>query len=255
MAIATSGALSMSAIHVEAEGSPYAHSGIVSLNDTNVRGLTPASGYTINSTANTTISIGDFYGASATSPMSTTNYARINSSNDTTYITRTVTSAIVFNSVSMNFRLRRQDNYVYYEVQNTASANSSTWWNASGTSQGSMGTNYVTMGRFNLGGITAIKMNWALSSSPSGSSASIVGNTTLTGATYSASDNSFQSVSNGQSIGARLNVLASAECYAQNTSTGVITMDVTAQKSGYDDTTLGTYRHEVRSVAISNNCF
>ena len=55
--------------------------------------------------------------------------------------------------------------------------------------------------------------------------------------------------------GARLNVLASAECYAQNTSTGVVTMDVTAQKSGYSDTTLGTYRHEVRSVAISNNCF
>ena len=126
---------------------------------------------------------------------------------------------------------------------------------ASGTSQGSMGTNYVTMGRFNLGGITAIKMNWALSSSPSGSSASILGNTNLTGATYSASDNTFQSVSNGQSIGARMNVLASAECYAQNTSTGVITMDVTAQKSGYTDTTLGTYRHEVRSVAISNNCF
>ena len=64
MALATSGALSMSAIHVEAEGSPYAHSGIVSLNDTNVRGLTPASGYSINSTAGTTSSIGDFYGAS-----------------------------------------------------------------------------------------------------------------------------------------------------------------------------------------------
>ena len=254
MPIATSGALSMSAIHVEAEGSPYAHSGIVSLNDTNVRGLTPASGFTINSTANTTISIGDFYGASATSPMSTTNYARINSGNDTTYITRTVTSGIVFNAVAMHFRLRRQDNYVYYEVQNTASLNSATWYNTSGTGS-SMGTSYVTMGRFNLGGITAIKMNWAISSSPSGSSASIIGNTSLTGATYSASDNTFQSVSNGQSIGARLNVLASAECYAQNTSTGVITMDVTAQKSGYDDTTLGTYRHEVRSVAISNNCF
>jgi hypothetical protein len=249
MALQSSGAISLANIQTEFGGSNpismneyYRGGGLVPSSVTAV----PASG---------TIDMADFYGTSNVSPMSTTNYARINSSSDTTFITRTVTSAIVFNSVSMNFRLRRQDNYVYYEVQNTASANSSTWWNASGTSQGSMGTNYVTMGRFNLGGITAIKMNWAITSSPSGSSASIIGNTSLTGATYSASDNSFQSVSNGQSIGARLNVLASAECYQQSTSTGVVTMDVTAQKSGYSDTTLGTYRHEVRSVAISNNCF
>lgn len=249
MALQSSGAISLANIQSEFGGSNpismneyYRGGGLVPSSVTAV----PASG---------TIDMADFYGTSNVSPMSTTNYSRINSGNNSTYITRTVTSGIVFNSVSMNFRLRRQDNYVYYEVQNTASANSSTYWNASGTSQGSMGTNYVTMGRFNLGGITAIKMNWAISSSPSGSSASIIGNTSLTSATYSASDNSFQSVSNGQSIGARLNVLASAECYAQNTSTGVVTMDVTAQKSGYSDTTLGTYRHEVRSVAISNNCF
>lgn len=197
----------------------------------------------------------DFYGTSDVSPMSTTNFARINSGNNTTFITRTVTSGIVFNALAMNFRLRRVTNYVYYEVQNAVSAATSTWWNASGTSQGSMGTSYVTMGRFNLDGITAIKMNWSISSSPSGSSASIFGNTSLTGATYSAVDNTFQTVSNNQSIGARLNVLASAECFAQNTSTGVVTMDVTARKSGYTDTTLGTYRHEVRAVAISNNCF
>lgn len=248
MALQSSGAISLANIQTEFGGSNpislseyYRGGGLVPSSVTAV----PASG---------TIDFADFYGTSNVSPMSTTNFARINSSNDTSFITRTVTSGIVFNNVSMNFRLRRQDNYVYYEVQNTASANTATWYNTSGTGS-SMGTSYVTMGRFNLGGITAIKMNWSISSSPSGSSASIIGNTTLTGATYSASDNSFQSVSNGQSIGARLNVLASAECYAQNTSTGVVTMDVTAQKSGYSDTTLGTYRHEVRSVAISNNCF
>ena len=64
MALPTSGALSMSDIHVEAEGSPYAHSGTVSLNDTNVRSLTPASGKTINTASGSTISIADFYGAS-----------------------------------------------------------------------------------------------------------------------------------------------------------------------------------------------
>lgn len=251
MALQTSGAISLNQIHVEAGGTSGT---TASLNDSDIRGLNEAAGKTINNTSGTTIDFDDFYGASNAVAMSTTNYARINSANDTTYITRTVTSGIVFNTVSMNFRLRRQDNYVYYEVANTASANTATWYNTSGTGT-AMGTSYVTMGRFNLGGITAIKMNWAISSSPSGSSASITGNTANTTATYSASDNTFQTVSNGQSIGARLNVLASAECYAQNTSTGVVTMDVTAQKSGYLDTTLGTYRHEVRAVAISNNCF
>ena len=250
MAVPSSGIISLAKIRDEVDGVGYA---------TNIYGHTSSSTSlgTISDTAGFSEpdAMSDFYGYTSQTDISTTNYARINSSNDTTFITRSITSGIVFNNVSMNFRLRRQDNYVYYEVQNTSSANTSQWWNASGTSQGSMGTNYVTMGRFNLGGITAIKMNWAVSSSPSGSSASVIGNTTLTGATYSASDNSFQSVSNGQSIGARLNVLASAECYQQTTATGVVTMDVTAQKSGYNDTTLGTYRHEVRSVAISNNCF
>jgi len=65
MALQTSGAISLGDIHVEAEGSPYAGTGESSLNDANIRGLTAASGYTINSTSGTQISIGDFYGASA----------------------------------------------------------------------------------------------------------------------------------------------------------------------------------------------
>ena len=65
MALPTSGALSLGDIHVEASGSGYAFSGTSSLDDADIRGLSPASGYTINSTAGTTISIGDFYGASA----------------------------------------------------------------------------------------------------------------------------------------------------------------------------------------------
>ena len=47
MALPTSGALSLNQIHVEAGGSSGATS---SLNDTDIRGLTAASGKTINST-------------------------------------------------------------------------------------------------------------------------------------------------------------------------------------------------------------
>ena len=60
MPLPTSGALSLNAIHVEASGT----SGTTcSLNDTDIRGLTPGSGKTINSTLGTTIDFDDFYGA------------------------------------------------------------------------------------------------------------------------------------------------------------------------------------------------
>ena len=65
MPLQTSGSISLGDIHVEAAGSVYAGTSESSLNDADIRGLTPASGFTINSTPNTTISIGDFYGASA----------------------------------------------------------------------------------------------------------------------------------------------------------------------------------------------
>ena len=69
MALQTSGAISLNQIHVEAGGTSGT---TVSLNDSDVRGLTAASGYTINATSGTTISIGDFYGASAVSSLTVT---------------------------------------------------------------------------------------------------------------------------------------------------------------------------------------
>ncbi|MDB4408507.1 hypothetical protein N9165_00370 [Akkermansiaceae bacterium] len=64
MTIVTSGTISLGDIHVEAAGSPYAYSGTSSLNDTDIRGLVPASGKYINPTLGTTVSFSDFYGAS-----------------------------------------------------------------------------------------------------------------------------------------------------------------------------------------------
>ena len=62
MALPTSGALSLDAIHVEAGGTTNT---TASLNDTDIRGLTAAAGKTINSTPSTTIDFDDFYGASS----------------------------------------------------------------------------------------------------------------------------------------------------------------------------------------------
>ena len=60
MALATSGLLTLNDIHQEAGGS----SGTAcTLNDTDIRGLNAASGYTIPTTSESAIEIGDFYGA------------------------------------------------------------------------------------------------------------------------------------------------------------------------------------------------
>lgn len=226
MALPTSGALSMSAIHVEAEGSPYAHSGIVSLNDTNVRGLTPASGYTINSTAGTTISIGDFYGASALSTMTTTNYMRQASSgtsNFAGYSTQSQTSGIVIGAGGGFFvRLRRSDPYVYLEIREQSSSYSSNWYNTSGTASG-LSTSYVNMGRFDLTGVTSIALDWTTPTNTGTMGGGVAsGTSTPTSSTYAASDNSFQNVSNGQSIGLQFKINVNAECYANNVANSYI---------------------------------
>lgn len=62
MALPTSGALTLDAIHVEAGGTTGT---TCSLNDSDIRGLTAASGRTINSTLGTNIDFADFYGASS----------------------------------------------------------------------------------------------------------------------------------------------------------------------------------------------
>jgi hypothetical protein len=69
MALPTSGALSLDAIHVEAGGTTNT---TVSFNDTDIRGLTAAAGKTINSTLGTQIDFNNFYGASSVSILFTT---------------------------------------------------------------------------------------------------------------------------------------------------------------------------------------
>jgi len=62
MPLQTSGSISLNDIHVEAGGTSGTQA---SLNDSDIRGLTPASGKTINTSPGTEIDFGDFYGASS----------------------------------------------------------------------------------------------------------------------------------------------------------------------------------------------
>ena len=90
MPLQTSGSISLGDIHVEAAGSVYAGTSESSLNDADIRGLTPASGFTINSTPNTTISIGNFYGASASTVRRSFRFSRFYQRNVGAWLTRTV---------------------------------------------------------------------------------------------------------------------------------------------------------------------
>jgi hypothetical protein len=65
MTLPTSGALSLNDIHIEAGG---ATGTLCTIDDTDIRGLTPGSGQTINATPGTNIDFADFYGASLFQP-------------------------------------------------------------------------------------------------------------------------------------------------------------------------------------------
>ena len=71
MPLQTSGSISLNEIHIEAGGSSGTQA---TINDSDIRGLTPGSGYTILTGSGTTIDFGDFYGASNIPPVGQQNY-------------------------------------------------------------------------------------------------------------------------------------------------------------------------------------
>jgi len=256
MALQTSGAIDLNAIHVEAGGTSGTSA---TINDSDIRGLTAASGYTIPTGSGTAIDFGDFYGASSLSTMTTTNYMRQASSGTTNfagYSNQTQSGAIVFGAGGGFFvRLRRADPYVYLEIKEMLSSYGSNWYNTSGTVTG-LSTTYVSMGRFNLTGVTSIALDWTTPTvSGSFASAAASGTSTPTGATYAASDNSFQTVSNNQSVGFQFKANANAECYNTNTINAYTFITARARKSGYADGVLGSYLLRARGVATATACF
>lgn len=249
--------IGLNAIHVEVGGTSGTQ---CSLNESDIRGIgAPDSTYAgsdgISTTSGSQISIGEFRNAVDTVPLSITHYMRNNSSLDSIFLQDHQTSAIVLgHPVHLDVRMYRSDPYVYIQARPfTTAYDIKTWWNTSGTSNTfTSSSTWVNLGRFNQTGATAIKLDWAVSSSGTGGT-TVAGNSGF--ATYAASDNTYQSVSNYQSIGVRMTALSSAECYATNQRNVVVTLNGYMQKSGYQETPLGSYRIELISRATSNNCF
>ncbi len=253
MALQTSGAISLNDIHVEAGGSSGTSA---TINDADIRGLTAASGYTIPTGSGTAIDFGDFYGASSLSTMTTTNYMRQASSGTTNYAgySEKVTTGSIVSNVGGGFYLKliRTDPYVYLQIREIDSANGSNWYNTSGSAT-ALSTTYVNMGRFDLTGITAIALDWTTPTT-GGTGSYTIGGSTAGGATYSASDNTYQTVSNNQSVGMQFKALASAECYQNNNVNAYTFVTARARKSGYTDHPLGSYLLRARGNAVSNDC-
>ena len=250
MALQTSGVISLNDIQNEFGGAnpigfaEYYRGGAYVPN-TSQNNSVPTSG---------TISLSNFYGASNAPPIPFTNYMRSSTTADAVYSTYSRTSGIASTTALLDIRLIRLDPYVYLQVKEGASAPASTWYNTAGTGL-TLSTSYVPIARFDLTGITAIRLEWSASTTGDGST-TVVGNAANTSSTYSAANNTWRSVSNGQSIGARITSRTFvAECYAALNSTHVVTIHAHAQKTGYLDTRIGSWRLTHRLFATSNNCF
>lgn len=244
MALQTSGAISLADIQTEFGGS-------------NPISISEYYGAASGIPTSGTISISDFYGASNLSTMSTTNYMRLSSSGNSVYGSYSVTGAIAVSVIAYYITITRSDPYVYIYVREVATSPTSYWYNTSGTAT-ALSTTNVTMGRFNLTGITDVKIAWSVSTATSGGPG-ILGNATVTSSTavstYGATNDTWQALSNGQSLGVKFQTQATAECYASGTKTGTMTFDVYARKSGYYDTALGTYKAVGAATATSTYCF
>ena len=252
MALQTSGAISLADIHVEAAGSGYAATGTSSLNDTDIRNLTAASGYTINSTAGTTISIGDFYGASATvdyPAMSTYSVELASASGYSLTSYKSQTSAIVvssYNKAGLSFRLFSNSYGVYLYVKETYSGATSTYYNAGGGF--TLSTTEVLASRNNTtidsGDITHAKIHLDYTQTNTGvGSVSVVNN------------NSWGAIGSTGDVTTSLEAAVGAECYSSNGRRMVGTAKVYLRGTGYNDTLVVSHDFDINCTATSNNCF
>jgi len=251
MALPSSGAITLSQMHVEVGGGATAQA---SLNDADIRGL-------ISKSSGAQMSFNEWYGASATSLATDTN-SMINTGNGiAVYQSRSVTSAIAISTADVYIKVTRSGQYVYVDIREGSNTTATSSWRDPSNNSSTLASTYVRVMEFNCGSgnsASHAKINWAVTQNQQGVSTSIVGNTAQTGATYSASDNSYQALSDGQSIGARGLSTAIAECYSTVSGTQQFTFYVVIKddsNSSILETTGDTFRVQQQLTAISNNCF
>jgi hypothetical protein len=255
MALQTSGAISLNQIHIEAGGTSGT---TVSFNDSDIRGLTPASGKTISTVSGSAIDFADFYGASDVLNLFNSFTYAAERANQTGSSLTQVSSAYssYFASIigTLGFRLRLDSNVLHFEVKRIAGGNGVRYDGyGSGVQDGtttSIGTSYVSLGTVSVPSPVDVKVNWAYFISGTGGTGSINGNTAGTGATYSLSDNTFQTLTNGQSAGF-MTTASNSRSYSgsQSRYLTVTQMKLSLQKTGYTTAEVADFDAFITAIA------
>ena len=208
MALQTTGAISLADIQGEFGGSNP-----IGLNEyySAAAGI-PASG---------AISIGDFYGASASSPFSVFNAVNVESGSAagySLYSTKSTTSQVVIGStgaagVAIRVMMNTYGVFVYVKEQYT---NATSYYYTPANVQTVMTTSEVLAASTNAytsTSVTEMMLDWSYTTESSGAFGAL-GDTTNSSATYNPADGVWQAVAVNQSVGRAFYVRPTADCYA-----------------------------------------
>ena len=240
MPLQTSGAISLNQMHIEAGGTSGT---IVTLNDADIRGLTPGAGKTISTVSGSAVDFADFYGASDVSVFNSFSYAAERADQASISLGQVTSGSGSPSASSLGvaaFRLRLASNVLYFEVKKVSGSTVIRYdGNTSGVQDGTftgITTSYVSLGSVSVPSPVDVKVDWAYVISGTGGTGSMSGNTASTGATYSLSDNSFQTLTNGQSAGfitSVSNSRSSSSSGTQSRHLQISQMKLSLQKTAY----------------------
>ena len=203
--------------------------------------------------------VNEFYGYSHANPIPYSLYTRNHGSGLCIQAYRSITASIAMVFIYVPFRLYNDGSSLHWQVKESSSYSAQTTnkWDASGNVS-TVSTSWVTLASWT--GATAGMVDWSGSASGGGGgtfgTGSIGGDTIQTGATYAAADATWRTLSSGQSMGFTLHVRNTAECYASSTRYYTATFhNIYGRRSGYDDTSIGSFQARGDATATSNNCF
>lgn len=247
MALQTTGAISLADIQGEFGGSNP-----IGLNEyySAAAGI-PASG---------AISIGDFYGASASSPFSVFNAVNVESGSAagySLYSTKSTTAQRVIGSigaagVAIRVMMNGYGVFVYVKEQYT---NATSYYYTPANVQTVMTTSEVLAASTNAytsTSVTEMMLDWSYTTESSGIGG--LGNTTNSSATYNPADGVWQAVAVNQSVGKAFYVQPTADCYATSYKRVYGSVNIWLRGPGKTDTLVHSLDFDVNATATSTTC-
>lgn len=257
MALQTSGAISINNLRTEFGDTP----GSDSLSEYYRGGAyVPNSPTNANIPTGGQISLSNFYGAANAEPIPWVDSMRRNNAQPAVNSQRVVTAGIAHAYVRNAFRFRNVDGRSFVlEVKEVYTPPITNTYSTTGFAT-ALSTTYRQMGRFQLPTSTPVSsseevaLDW-FTTNPGFGTVSATGNTSQTQATYAAVDNTYRSLSIGQSIGLYFQADLITECFQNATSNKGLRIYPKMRKSGWLETEISVYYIRAQLTAQSNACF